>query len=43
MLAVMLALMGLILTGMLVAIALYAANHAYEQVYDTSGFRGQSG
>jgi voltage-gated potassium channel len=38
-LAVMLAIIGLVFTGMVVAVALHAANHAYGQVYDTSGFR----
>jgi voltage-gated potassium channel len=38
-LAVVLAIFGLIFTGMVVAVALHAANHAYGQVYDTSGFR----
>ena len=38
-LAVMLAMIGLVFTGMVVAVALHAANHAYGQVYDTSGFR----
>ena len=38
-LAVMLAIIGLIFTGMVVAVALHAANHAYGVVYDTSGFR----
>jgi hypothetical protein len=35
----MLAIIGLVFTGMVVAVALHAANHAYGQVYDTSGFR----
>ena len=43
MLAVALALVGLIFTGMVVAIALHAADYAYEQVYDTIGFRDRSG
>jgi len=30
---------GLVFTGMVVAVALHAANYAYSQVYDTSGFR----
>ena len=38
-LAVILAIIGLVFTGMVVAVALHAANHAYGQVYDTSGFR----
>lgn len=38
-LAVVLAFVGLILTGMVVAIALHAADHAYGEVYGTSGFR----
>ena len=40
-LAVMLAVVGLVFTGMVVAIALHAANHAYAVVYDTTGFRGR--
>lgn len=40
-LAVILAIIGLVFTGMVVAVALHAANHAYGQVYDTSGFRGR--
>lgn len=40
-LAVMLAIIGLVFTGMVVAVALHAANYAYGQVYDTSGFRGR--
>lgn len=40
-LAVMLAVVGLVFTGMVVAIALHAANHAYGVVYDTTGFRGR--
>ena len=40
-LAVMLAVVGLVFTGMVVAIALLAANHAYGVVYDTTGFRGR--
>ena len=38
-LAVVLALVGLVFTGMVVAIALHAANDAFGQVYQTSGFR----
>ena len=38
-LAVALAFVGLIFTGMVVAVALHAANYAYSQVYDASGFR----
>ena len=38
-LAVMLAIIGLVFTGMVVAVALHAANYAYGQVYDMSGFR----
>ena len=38
-LAVVLALVGLVFTGMIVAISLHAADHAYGVVYDTSGFR----
>ena len=40
-LAVMLAIIGLIFTGMVVAVALHAANHAYGVVYDTTSFRGR--
>ena len=40
-LAVVLALVGLVFTGMVVAIALHAANYAYGQVYEVSGFRGR--
>jgi len=38
-LAVTLAIIGLVFTGMVVAVALHAANYAYGQVYDMSGFR----
>ena len=41
MIAIALAFVGLIFTGMVVAIALHAANYAYAQVYDTSGFRNR--
>ena len=37
-LAVALALVGLVFTGMVVAIALHAADHAYGEVYGASGF-----
>ena len=37
-LAVVLAFVGLVFTGMVVAIALHAANDAFGQVYETSGF-----
>jgi len=40
-LAVVLAFIGLVFTGMVVAIALHAANYAYGQVYEVSGFRGR--
>lgn len=40
-LAVALAITGLIFTGMIVAIALHAANYSYNQVYDASSFRGR--
>ena len=40
-LAVVLAFTGLVFTGMIVAIALHAANYSYGQVYETSGFRGR--
>ena len=43
MLAIALAFAGLVFTGMVVAIALHAADYAYGQVYETSGFRGRSG
>ena len=42
-LAVILAIIGLIFTGMVVAMALHAANYAYGQVYEVSGFRDRSG
>lgn len=42
-LAVVLAFVGLILTGMIVAIALHAANYAYGEVYGASGFRDRFG
>ena len=38
-LAIALAFVGLVFTGMVVAIALHAANDAYSKVYDASGFR----
>ena len=38
-LAIVLAFIGLVFTGMLVAIALHAANYAYGQVYDVDSFR----
>ena len=38
-LAVALAFVGLIFTGMVVAIALHAANFAYGEMYDARGFR----
>ena len=40
-LAVLLAFMGLVFTGMVVAIALHAADFAYAQVYDAEGFRNR--
>ena len=40
-LAVMLAIVGLVFTGMVVAVALHAANYAYGVVYDTTSFRGR--
>ncbi len=43
MLAVVLAFVGLILTGMIVAIALHAANYAYGDVYGASAFRSRFG
>ena len=36
--AVCLAFVGLLFTGMIVAIALHAADYAYGKVYDTTGF-----
>jgi hypothetical protein len=41
-LAILLALVGLVFTGMIVAIALHAADFAYGQVYDGSGFLDRS-
>lgn len=41
--AVTLAFVGLIFTGMVVAIALHAADFAYGQVYGTSGFADRFG
>lgn len=43
MLAIALAFVGLVFTGMVVAIALHAADYAYGQVYEASGFRDRSG
>ena len=43
MLAIALAFVGLIFTGMVVAIALHAADYAYGQVYDASSFRDRAG
>ena len=43
MLAVALAMLGLVFTGMIVAIAIHAADYAYGVVYDTSGFRDRFG
>jgi hypothetical protein len=37
--SVALAFVGLVFTGMVVAVALHAADYAYRQVYDASGFR----
>lgn len=37
-LAIVLAFVGLVFTGMVVAIALHAANDAFGHVYDTAGF-----
>lgn len=37
-LAILLAMIGLILTGMIVAIALHAANFAFAQAYGVAGF-----
>lgn len=42
-LAVALAFVGLVFTGMVVAIALHAADYAFAQVYDVSGFINRSG
>jgi len=36
--AIMLAFVGLVFTGMVVAIALHAANDSFGQVYETGGF-----
>ena len=41
-LALILAITGLIFTGMVVAIALHAADYAFSQVYDTSGFHDRA-
>ena len=38
-LAILLAFVGLVFTGMVVAIALHAANDAFGQVYETSEFK----
>ena len=38
-LAIMLAFVGLVFTGMVVAIALHAANYAFGEVYEVSNFR----
>lgn len=43
MLAVVLAFVGLILTGMIVAIALHAADYAYGEVYGGSALRNRFG
>jgi voltage-gated potassium channel len=40
-LAIVLAFIGLVFTGMVVAIALHAANYAFGEVYEVSGFRGR--
>jgi voltage-gated potassium channel len=40
-LAILLALVGLVLTGMIVAIALHAANFAFAQAYGVAGFGRQ--
>ena len=42
-LAVALAFVGLVFTGMVVAVALHAASYAYGIVYETSGFRDRFG
>ena len=42
-LAVLLALVGLVSTGLVVAIALHSADYAYGQVYGASGFRDRVG
>ena len=42
-LAVVLAFVGLVFTGMIVAIALHAVDYAYGEVYETSGFGNGSG
>ena len=41
-LAILLAFVGLVFTGMIVAIALHAADFAYGQVYNGSGFLDRS-
>ena len=41
-LAVALAFVGLVFTGMVVAIALHSADYAYTQVYEASAFRGRA-
>lgn len=38
-LAIMLAFVGLVFTGMIVAVALHAANYAFGEVYEVSNFR----
>ena len=38
-LAIVLAFVGLVFTGMVVAIALHAANHAFGLIYESDGFR----
>jgi voltage-gated potassium channel len=42
-LAVILALVGLVFTGVVVAIALHAADYAYGEVYQATGFRDRFG
>lgn len=43
MFAIVLAFVGLVFTGMVVAIALHAADYAYGEVFDASGFRNRLG
>jgi voltage-gated potassium channel len=42
-LAIILAFVGLVFSGMVVAIALHAANYSFGQVYETSGFINRQG
>ena len=40
-LSIILAFIGLVFTGMVVAIALHAANYAFGEVYEVTNFRGR--